>query len=187
MNRRDLLRFLAAGVPMLSGISSEQLSQFERYLTGGHRRGSGAFDPHQLATVEQLSEIIIPATNTPGARAAGVAAFIDLIVSDWYREEERLAFMAGLKDLDQRSTRTSGKPFIKATPAQQLAVAGAVEVMAGKSPKGATAVFWTRFKSLTVYGYCTSRPGIEDELRTAFMPGSYDGNVLMSSARGAGR
>jgi hypothetical protein len=44
-------------------------------------------NPHQNATVTAISEIIIPQTDTPGAKAARVNEFIDLILTEWYDGE----------------------------------------------------------------------------------------------------
>ena len=55
-------------------------------------------NPHQNATVTTISELIIPQTNTPGAKAARVNEFIDLILTEWYDEEEKSTFMTGLAE-----------------------------------------------------------------------------------------
>src|SRR5665213_2628908 len=40
------------------------------------------FTPVQLQVISRLSDLIIPATETPGAAAAGVAEYIDLVVNE---------------------------------------------------------------------------------------------------------
>ena len=57
-------------------------------------------NPHQNATITTISELIIPQTNTPGAKAARVNEFIDLILTEWYDEEEKATFMTGLAEVD---------------------------------------------------------------------------------------
>jgi hypothetical protein len=183
MQRRDLLRFLAVAVPALSGFSAEQLAALEQRVCNGPPRRAGLFDPQQLALVDILSEIIIPATDTPGAHAAGVAVFIERMVSDWYREDERVAFLAGINEVNTRSKQLSGEPFIDASESARGAVVQQLEYELKAFPGGPAARFWNRFKSLTVYGYYTSQPGVVDELETPFMPGFYDGDVPMGGAR----
>jgi hypothetical protein len=180
MNRRELLHLLTVAVPALSGLSADQRAALEQSLSAGrHRRGF--LDPHQFATTDQLSEIIIPATGTPGAHAAGVAAFIEHIVADWYGEEDRSAFLAGLGDVDARSVKASGRAFIEAPAAQQMQVVRELEAsLTSGSPDG----FWARFKALTLYGFYNSQPGIQDVLKTPFMPGFYDGDAPVRAAGG---
>lgn len=183
MNRRALLRLLSVAVPSLAGLSAEQLAALEQGASIARRRQGVLFDPQQFALVDTLSEIVIPATETPGAHAAGVAAFIERIVADWYHEDERVAFLAGLSDVNTRSKRLFGEPFTDGSAAQQGTVVQQLDDEASHFPGAAAATFWSRFKALTVYGYYSSQPGMEDELRIPFMPGYYDGDVPVGGAR----
>jgi hypothetical protein len=184
MHRRELLRFLAVAVPALSGFSAEQLAALEQRVHTGRVQRAGLFDPQQLALVDALSEIIIPATDTPGAHAAGVATFIERMVADWYRDHERVAFLAGLGDVNTRSKQLWGQPFVAVSASERLRVVQQLETETTEAPGGAAATFWTRFKSLTVYGYYTSEPGVVDELGTPFMPGYYDGDAPLGARSG---
>ena len=84
-------------------------------------------DATQRDVVATVGEHIIPATNTPGARAAGVDRFVDVILSDYYKEAERKQFLDGLADLDARSRKGNGSAFLQASPAQQLALLRAMD------------------------------------------------------------
>ncbi len=85
MNRRELCRVVAAAVasPALSRLSGDELWAVGRRA---HARGPGyvfrVLDPHQAETVEMIAELIIPETETPGARAARLPEFIDLLLAD---------------------------------------------------------------------------------------------------------
>jgi gluconate 2-dehydrogenase gamma chain len=81
----------------------------------------------QSELVAAIAEHILPATDTPGARAAGVDRFVDVILTDYYKAPERERFLAGLADVDARSQTVSGKPFLAATPAQQVALLRAMD------------------------------------------------------------
>lgn len=183
MNRRELVRLLAIAVPGLAGLSAERLAALERDAHGSRRWRRGLFTPQQVQTVDQLSEIIIPATTTPGAHAAGVAAFIELMVSDWYSEEDRAAFMNGLADVDTRSTRASGRVFLDASPEEQMALVRELDAEAVAGSDQPSTPFFRRFKALTIYGYFTSEVGVQDQLKTPFMPGFYDGDAPMIAAK----
>lgn len=78
--------------------------------------------PQQLELVATIAEYIIPTTDTPGARAAGVHRFVDVMVTDFYVPREREQFLAGLDAVDERAKREHGAVFVKCTPSQQLAL-----------------------------------------------------------------
>jgi gluconate 2-dehydrogenase gamma chain len=81
----------------------------------------------QSELVATIAEHILPATDTPGARAAGVDRFVDLILTDYYKSAERDRFLAGLATLDTRSQKANGKTFLASTPAQQVALLQAMD------------------------------------------------------------
>ena len=103
MQRREALRLLAsaAALPLLSREAFSMFQAVHEQLPDQPVLKS--LDPHQNATVTIISELIIPQTDTPGAKAARVNEFIDLILTEWYDEEEKSIFMAGLTDVDARA------------------------------------------------------------------------------------
>src|SRR5438309_9964013 len=78
--------------------------------------------PAQLELVATVAEHIIPQTDTPGARAAGVHRFVDTLLSDHYPATERDRFLAGLADVDARARSRQGKTFVECAADQQLAM-----------------------------------------------------------------
>jgi gluconate 2-dehydrogenase gamma chain len=122
------------------------------------------FDEHQNATVEALSELIIPATSTPGAKAALVNRFIDLLLNDEEADRQK-KFYEGLAWLDARSIQTSHKPFVELTAAEQTALLTPLAHPANSEPEDQPGVeFFQEMKDLTIFGYYTSKIGLEQEL-----------------------
>jgi gluconate 2-dehydrogenase gamma chain len=76
----------------------------------------------QRNTVEAIADIIIPETETPGARAAGVDQFVDAMLSDYYPAKERDRFLAGLARVDARAQRQHSLPFARLSREQQTAI-----------------------------------------------------------------
>lgn len=70
--------------------------------------------------VATIGEHIIPTTDTPGARAARVDEFIDIMLSEYYPAEPRERFLAGLDRVDARARRRFGAPFLELEDDQQL-------------------------------------------------------------------
>src|SRR6202162_3503045 len=112
MQRRDALRLLAAAatLPLLSRDAFTLFQEVHQQLP--QTAALKAFNPHQNATVVTISELIIPQTDTPGAKAARVNEFIDLILTEWYDEEEKSIFLTGLTEVDARSQDLFGKDFV---------------------------------------------------------------------------
>lgn len=180
MHRREVVTALsgALALPVLARLPPDLLSRGRLAHTEAARSLLKFFDPHQRETVTTVAELIIPATDTPGAREAGVGGFIELIVGSWYKDEERRAFLQGLADLDRRSQAAFGGAFVRGTPAQQSALLTTLEAESRKMPKhDGPAPFFSRIKSLTISGYYTSRLGMRDALHYEVIPGSYDGCI----------
>src|SRR6266581_4508110 len=181
MNRRDLLYLLGASVaiPALSGLSPERLvAEGRRLHRRVGRRGFEVLDPHQSETVATIAEMIIPATDTPGARAAQVHRFIDVLLAEWAPDDDRKQFLEGLADVDARARAASAADFLGATEAQRSTILTALDAEAQERRKAkgdAPPAFVERMKFLTVYGYCTSEVGATAELHYEVIPGSYSG------------
>ncbi len=128
------------------------------------------FDPHQSETVTILAELIIPATDTPGAKQAGVTAYIDLILNDGAagpREE----FLGGLGWLDGYARRRHKQPFARLSADDQVALLKTLDDTNLPDLKTG-ARFFKQVKQLTVEGYYTSKIGI-DELNKHGVPDTY--------------
>jgi len=151
--------------------------------------------PEQFRMVEHLVEMIIPADDTPGAKEAGVAEFIDFMLAnrvpvadsqDSRSVEETLRrgtaaqvrFSSGLTWLNARSKSEYRQAFLDCSAAQQTAL---LEELAYKSKFTPTTrlgrEFFQLLRDYTVVGYYTSKIGLESlgypGLRTAWpkMPG----------------
>jgi hypothetical protein len=186
MQRRDALRLLVAGAA-LPALTPDVFAMFR----GAHPAQGYAvrtLNPHQNATVIAMTDLIIPETSTPGAKATRVNEFIDLILTEWANEEERANFVNGLADVDKQSNELFGKEFVNASPAQQTALLRSIDEDAMQHrglPRTFNPVtthdtqmqgdFWNVFKRITLYGYYTSEIGFTQELKLSIIPGAQHG------------
>jgi len=151
---------------------------------------------HQDATVTAAAELLLPATDTPGAKAARVNEFIDHILADWYSEEDRKRFLDGLSDMDARAQKLFGKDFVALSSEQQAEVfrllgdelALALEALAsappgyrGEAPEPENN-FYVMFRELALTGYFTSEIGATQALHEVIIPGRFDGCTPMASS-----
>src|SRR5437667_12734658 len=93
MNRREMLLLLAGTATLPDQLLAMGRAVHKRAHAGTLR----ALTPHQNETVATIAELIIPKTDTPGARDAGVPAFIDVMLAEWVGDEERKMFTDGLE------------------------------------------------------------------------------------------
>jgi hypothetical protein len=194
MQRRELFRLLGAGAT-LPVFDSTLLAAFQ----DAHPKSTytlRTLNPHQNATVVTMTDLIIPETDTPGAKAVRVNEFIDLILTEWAHEDERQKFLSGLEDIDKRSNVIFGKNFIDGTPVQQEAVLSELDQRYAidredraahpyvRRPHNAefTGDFFGVVKRLTLYGYYTSEVGFTQELRKQIIPGAYHGCTPVTGA-----
>lgn len=129
------------------------------------------FTPAQRALMTALSERILPTTDTPGAIAAGVPAFIEKLLADWARPEDRVPIVAGLDAIAARSLQDYKVAAAQATPVQLdalLTLAMDDRIPAGKA-------FFTAFRQLVITGYYTSEIGMTQEREYLPVPGEYNG------------
>lgn len=138
------------------------------------------FSADQAHLVSVLSDVILPADDTPGASEVGVPAFIEDMVNDVYTEENRNLFLDGLNAFEEEAREHLGGPFVDATSEEQFEFAEgknreAIEVDVSSSESGPS--FFLIFKELTMLGYFTSEVGATQVLRYEAVPGRYDGCI----------
>ncbi len=146
----------------------------------------GAWAPRALTRaqaelVAAIAEHILPETDTPGARGAGVHRFIDAMLAESYPPVERKRFLEGLAEVDARAGRASSRPFLQCAVGDQRALLEVLdrEALAG-SVDPLESPFFRTIKELTLVGYYTSEIGATRELHHAPVPGRYDGCVPLA-------
>ena len=191
MQRREALKLLLAG-GVLPAVPADLLGFFrESHPASGYTLRT--LNPHQNDTVVAMIDQIIPETDTPGAKAARVNEFIDVILTEWAVDEERKNFLDGLADVDKQSNELFGKNFSDASHAQQFALLRAMDdsiaaQLARRRRRHGNTIpedrdkqlqgdFFTIFKGITLHGYYTSEVGFTKEEHLEIIPGAYHGCV----------
>ena len=199
MDRREALRLLGAATiaprflhwepdALIDGMR-EHMAHARRphpaRPTGPYR--FQALDAHQQSTIAELSDMIIPATDTPGAKAGKVDEFIDIILAEWSTDAERAAFLNGIADLDAAVMAQFKCLFVDASADQRAVVLRAFDdqLTAARASRRAwkpgefpeppdhRQLFWHHMRSLTVSGYYSSEVGYKLERKNVQIPGIY--------------
>jgi hypothetical protein len=182
--RREILRTLS-----LTGMGAATLPAWGRQLVAvaeAHApvatSASDSWKPsvltaHEDQMVIALSEAILPATDTPGARDALVNRFVDAILDD-ANKADREKFVGGLRWIDDRCLELFGCDYLASLPEQQNALLTILGSPGNTSPSDTVGVeLFETLKTLTVTGYYTSEVGIRDELKD-------DGNMFFTGFEG---
>lgn len=179
MNRRDALSRVAL---LLGGTVIGGSVFLEGCKPADKKYGTETkFSAEDIAYLDEIAETIIPTTNTPGAKAAKVGAFMTVMVNDCYDEDNQKAFKEGMGKLNSESKKKFEKDFMEITPAQRkellTALDGEQKAYAKTKKKEDPNHYFRLMKELTLLGYFTSEIGATQALRYLPVPGRYDGNV----------
>lgn len=180
-DRRDLLKGLAIvlGAAITPGCQRAVEVPVAQRIAGAAR-----WSADQRAIAHRCADLIMPATDTPGALAAGVGEFMDYVTSVWLQRSELAELLEGLDVLQQQGQRQYSKDFVRLDEAEQ------VHLLTQMESADSAVNFWglgaghskafERLKELTVVGYYFSEVGTKQERRYVPMPGHYDGYYKLS-------
>jgi Gluconate 2-dehydrogenase subunit 3 len=174
VTRREAIRRVSAlfGGAVLVGQSA--------WLTGcaTGRRSSDLLSETDVVLLDEIADTILPATKTPGAKAAGVGPFIAVMVRDTYDPGEQRTFLDGLETLERESQLQNGGGFMASSPAQRVALLERIDretIDYLRQPGNADRPHYFRMiKELTLLGYFTSEIGYTQAMRYAETPGRFD-------------
>ena len=76
----------------------------------------------QLDLVAELSESILPKTDTPGAKDVFVHRFIDKMLHNFHTKKTQETFLNGLAQFEKDCTEMNGNGFQKCTKEQQAVI-----------------------------------------------------------------
>ena len=168
MKRREALK-VAAGAAVIPAMLPSLLSA---QRPKGKIWKPSVFTAEQDAALVALTEIIIPATDTPGAKQAEVNRYIDLLLRDG-PASERERFTAGLEWLDGYATKNNGQPFGKLTSAEQTAIVTQLDTAEGASDLEAGHQFFRMAKNMTSRIYYSTAIGYQELNKGGRVPRSF--------------
>jgi len=135
---------------------------------------SPALTTDEWTLIGEVSELIIPTTDSGGALAAGVPDFVKMMLSDWFTAAERENFMAGMQDFSAGAFKKYGKKFGELTSSQKDQYFGELLATAEGGASAPRTPFVVLMKRLTIFGYYTSELGATTELRQQMAAAKYE-------------
>ncbi len=185
MTRREAIKGIGAGVGVIATLpvlgsaaaADEQAAHDHMQHAAAGAKADAKPEPlkffteEENKTVTEMSERIIPADDSsPGAKAARVNEYIDLIVSA-SPDEVKKSWRDGLAAVNNKSRDLFGKEFDAASEADQIKLLTEISKNE-RSPQTVEERFFRTIKSATIDGYYTSEIGIKKELK-------YKGNTYL--------
>ena len=175
--RREVIARVSAmlGGATLVGQAAMLAGCAEEGMPSASAPSSGIFAATDIELLDDIAETILPETDTPGARSAGVGAFIAVMVNDTYSPPEQETFLAGLESLQSLCEAEFGSAFTDLEPAQRLAIAVRLDrEQYDVAERGEATHYFRMLKELTVLGFFSSEEAYTDVLEYAETPGRYD-------------
>lgn len=192
MERRELLKLIAAatGVAVVGG---------EFLLSGCNNENAGTtatLSDADIALLDEVGEVIIPAATTPGAKGAEVGKFMKTMAADCMTEKQQQSFTAGISSLKEACKKMHNKDFAACSADEKKSFVLSLEKeakdfnskndetnkaasekakAAGQEYEDNPPHYYSIIKQLTLFGYFTSEPGCTKQLRSVPVPGKYDG------------
>jgi hypothetical protein len=157
LDRRALMRsaILLVGGSIAAGATAAPVARAPR-----RRR---FFTPAQYAVMSETVDIIMPRTDTPGAKDAGVPAALDGLMRNWASTERKQQFAALMDEIGGMGLMKLARPkrveLIKSVDAQK---------MQAWDPA------YTKFKELTLTLFYLSEVGANKELAYELTPGKWE-------------
>ena len=145
------------------------LSRFSRRSSGDSPAAGPTMSAERFALLEQITQVMIPTTDTPGAIQAGVPAFIRQMLADWASATSREEIAGVLVGVEKHAWEKFGASFVELPPERRHEVVrGFDEDRVGRQdpPYG-------KFKYLVLAGYYLSEVGATQELRYELIPGAW--------------
>jgi len=173
INRREALRYTAL---MLGG----SVIGADVFLTGCASKNDGTtlFSRDDLLLLDEIGETILPeSSQSPGAKAAQIGAFMKTMVIDCYGESEQKIFVSGIEEVRRVSKERYRQNFLNLTSGEQFELLSGFDKVSREQNDKEPPHFFKMMKQLTLLGYFTSEVGVTLAMRYDPAPGSYNGCV----------
>lgn len=165
MDRRTSIK---QTILLLGGLlSAPTLKALNRFQSLDDTNGLLPLTDAQRQILAEVAEMILPKTETPGAKDAGVPAFVEMMIKDCYQPAEQTSFTDGLASLEKAG-------FLTQNTSERTATLQKMETEALASRPHKVAPFWMLMKDLTLLGYYSSEVGINASFVYEPIPGKLE-------------
>lgn len=130
----------------------------------------------QQAVLAELIDVIIPATETPGAKELGVHKFIETMLNDCYDKSDQQKFSQALDEFIANTKKLYGKDFIGLAAKEKVSIVEKLDKENLESTNQNSSTY-SLIKGLTIQGYLYSEYVMKNILKYQLIPGGFKGSV----------
>lgn len=178
INRREALRRISF---MVGGA----VIGCQLFLEGCTRTATpevaALFDEKYIDFLGDVADTILPPTDSPGAKEAGVGSFIPVMIRDCYTKEDQDIFLNGLSEIEKRADKEFGRRFSELSPEDRTKLLTDIDKERQayeKQKKGDDPThYFSMLRQLSLLGFFSSELGATKALRYVAVPGRYDGDL----------
>jgi hypothetical protein len=180
MNRREAVK---AATAIVGGVLMTSNGFLVACARESARAPSQLLTPDDQSLIEEIADTLLPTTpSSPGAKAAGAGAAINLLLTDCYEPEAQERVANGLTEFRRMCRSRCGDNFAALPQQQREQVLNEIDAEAQKT--GPTHYF-TLVRELALRAYFSSEVGMTKALRFVLVPGKWVGCVPLSPGQPA--
>ena len=172
MNRRDALKATTVllGGAWLAGCDAAPREGKGDGAAGSPPAGGRVLSADDQALIEEIADTLLPTTPaSPGAKAAGAGAAINLLLSDCYDAAAQRRVVQGLQAFRARS---AGFASLPQTDRERL-----LRELDAEAKRTGETHYFLLVRELAVRAYFSSEVGMTKALRYVLVPGRWTGCV----------
>jgi hypothetical protein len=141
----------------------------------------------QVSLLEEVTETIIPGTDTPGARDMDLHRFVLKMVDDCSEPDQQKRFVTGLSEVDALAESKFGRGFKDLNKADRESLIRSLDEVGSSDQQEEKEkplhTFYAMTKDLTIRGYMSSEFVMTNQLYYTMIPGRFDGCVEIKDAK----
>jgi hypothetical protein len=180
MNRREAVKTTTA---LLGGVLITSNGFLIACARDSNKAGSKTLTLDDQSLIEEIADTLLPTTpSSPGAKAAGAGAAINLLLTDCYEPEDQKRVVNGLKEFRSMCRQRCGDNFASLPQKEREQMLHEVDAEAQKA--GRTHYFGI-LRELSLQAYFSSEIGMTKALRYVMVPGKWVGCVPLAPGQPA--
>jgi hypothetical protein len=180
MNRREAVK---AATAMIGGVLITSNGFLIACARDSTRPAGKVLTLDDQSLIEEIADTLLPTTpSSPGAKAAGAGAAINLLLSDCYEPEAQKRVVNGLNEFRRMCRKRCGDNFASLSQREREQVLREIDA---EATKAGPAHYFGLVRELSLRAYFSSEIGMTKALRYVMVPGKWIGCVPLKPGQPA--